>query len=186
MNYLELMTFSSTEDGGPAVDPMMFVAHKGTVAGVGPLSIRHVAGITPAMKASSASAPLVGADGTPLGITLGQWQQAAGTVTFTCQGSKLQAASTLTGLIPSATYSTFVVHTSKDGPKRFTPWGDPAGTTNNFTASATGTASPTNAVHGCSSADVIIIIWHSDGKTHGKSPGQIGVDLHTTLIARVY
>lgn len=105
---------------------------------------------------------------------------------FTCVGSTLRAASTLTGLIPSATYSTFVVHTSEDGPKRFTPWGDPAGTTNNFTASATGTASPTNTLHGCSNADVIIIIWRSDGMTHGKSPGQIGVNWHTSLIARVY
>ncbi|MFY9914719.1 MAG: hypothetical protein WAK18_08640 [Nocardioidaceae bacterium] len=136
------------------------------------------------MKAASSSTPLVGADGTPLGITLGQWQQAAGTVTFTCEGSKLLAASTLTGLIPSATYSTFVVHAQRDGPKLFTPWVDRAGTSNDFTASATGTASPTSTVHGCSSADVIII-WHSDGKTHGKSPGQIGVDWHTTLIARV-
>ena len=186
MNYLELMTFFSTVDGGPAVDPMMFVAKKGTPAGVGPLSIRHVADITPAMKATSSGTPLVGADGTPLGITLGQWQQAAGTVVFTCQGSKLQAASTLKGLIPSATYSTFVVHAQRDGPKRFTPWGDPAGTTNNFTASATGTVSATNTVQGCSNADASIIIWHSDGKTHGKSPGQIGVDWHTSLIARVY
>ena len=186
VNYLTLMVFSATVDKAAAIDPMTFVSKPGTPAGVGPLSIRHVAGVTPAMKASPPTAPLMGADGKALGITLGPWEQATGTVVFTCKGSELQAASKLKGLIPSATYSTFVVHTSKDGPKRFTPWGDPAGTTNNFTASATGTASPTNTVHGCSSADVIIIIWHSDARTHGKSPGQIGVDWHTTLIARVF
>ncbi len=35
-------------------------------------------------------------------------------------------------------------------------------------------------------ASDIIIIWHSDEMAHGKSPGQIGVDWHTSLIARVY
>jgi hypothetical protein len=79
-----------------------------------------------------------------------------------------------------------VVHTAFDGPRRFTPWGNAAGTSNDFKASAAGTARPTDSLPGCSgNADDIVIVWHSDGLTHGKSPGQIGVNWHTSLIARV-
>lgn len=186
-NYQMLMVFYAAEFSiSSVIDPMMFVAAPGTPAAVGPLLIRHVAGIAPPKRAGSPTSPLLGADGTPLGITLGQWEKAAGTVAFSCVGSKRQATSTLTGLVPSATYSTFAVHATIEGPGRFTPWGDPAGATNNVTASATGTASPTNTVDSCfGNADNIIIIWHSDGVTHGKSPGRIGVNWHTSLITRV-
>ena len=149
--------------------------------------VRHVAGVSPVKQTDSPSTRLLGADGATVAITFGQWEKAAGTVSFSCVGSKEQAKSTLTGLVPSSTYSAFAVHTSLDGPGRFTPWGDPAGTTNNFTSSATGTASPTNTLDGCvGTADDIIIIWHSDGATHGKSPGRIGVNWHTSLIATVF
>jgi hypothetical protein len=181
------MVFYSAESGTtPVIDPMTFIAAPGAAAAVGPLSVRHAAGVAPAKQAGPPTTPLLGADGTPLRITLGQWEKAQGTVAFKCVGSKRQATSTLRGLIPSATYSAFVVHAALDGRGRFTPWGDPAGTTNNFTASATGTATPTNTLDGChSSADDIIIIWHSDGVDHGRSPGKIGVNWHTSLIARV-
>jgi hypothetical protein len=181
-DYRLLMVAFALE-GGSKIDPMTFIATPGTSAAVGPLSIGHVAGISPASQASAPTSPLLGADGESLGITLGQWKKARGTVAFKCVDSKHQATSTLSGLIPSATYSVFAVHTALEGPGRFTPWGDPAGTTNNFTASPTGTATSTNTLDGCSSADDIIIIWHSDGAIHGKSPGNIGVNWHTSLIA---
>jgi hypothetical protein len=183
-NYQLLMVaFALESSPGPVIDPMTFSAAPGTPAAIGPLSVKHVAGITPARQADAPTTPLLGADGKPLGITLGQWTKAKGTVAFHCVNSKEQATSTLEGLIPSATYSAFAVHTALDGPRRFTPWGDAAGTTNNLRASTTGTATSTETTEGCSSADDIIIIWHSDGTTHGKSPGNIGVNWHTSLIA---
>jgi hypothetical protein len=186
-DYQTLMVAYAAESGAdPAIDPMTFVAAPGTAAGTGPLSVRHAVGVTPAVQTGPPATPLLGADGASLGITLGQWEKAQGTVSFDCVGSKRRATSTLTGLLPSATYSAFVVHTALDGPGRFTPWGDPAGTTNNFTSSATGTSTVTNALDGCdTNADDIVIIWHSDGMDHGSSPGRIGVDWHTSLIARV-
>lgn len=94
-----------------------------------------------------------------------------------------RATSTLAGLIPSATYSTFVVHLKVQGAGRFTPWGNAAGTTDNFTASSSGTASPANTVTGCLGADsAAVIIWHSDGQTHGSTPGTLGVTWHNSLI----
>jgi hypothetical protein len=186
-HYQLLMRFYAAESGTTAViDPMTFTAAPGTAAAVGPLSVRHVAGVAPAKQAGPPTSPLLGADGISLKITRGQWKKAQGTVAFSCVGSKGRATSTLKGLIPSGTYSAFVVHANLDGPGRFTPWGDAAGTTNNFTASATGTATPTNTRDGCfTNADDIIIIWHSDSATHGRSPGKIGVNWHTSLIARV-
>jgi hypothetical protein len=186
-DYQRLMVFYAAESGAnPPIDPMTFIAAPGAPAAVGPLSVMHAAGVAPAKQTDPPTTPLLGADGTSLGITLGQWEKAQGTVAFNCVGSKRQATSTLKGLIPSGTYSAFVVHTALDGPGRFTPWGDPAGTTNNFTASATGTATPTNSLDGCqSNADDIAIIWHSDGVDHGSSPGKIGANWHTSLIARV-
>ena len=180
-----LMVFTSAEFGtSPVSDPMTFVAAPGAPAALGSLSVRHVAGVAPAPQAGPPTSPLLGADGRSLRITLGQWERARGTVEFSCVDSKWRATSTLRGLIPSATYSAFAVHTALDGPGRFTPWGDPAGTTNNFKASPTGTATPSNTLDGClGEADNIIIIWHSDGITHGKSPGHIGVNWHTSLIA---
>ena len=182
------MVFYSAEAGlsSSPIDPMVFLPERGARAAVGPLLVSHVAGIAPASGQASPASALLGADGRKLGITLGQWDQAAGTVAFSCVGSREQATSTLTGLIPSAMYSTFVVHTAVEGPRRFTPWGDALGTNNNFYASAAGTASPSNAVDGCLGNDAAaVIIWHSDGKTHGASPGKIGANWHTALITRV-
>jgi len=94
-----------------------------------------------------------------------------------------QAISHLTGLIPGGAYSTFVVHLDVQGAGRFTPWGDAQGTTNNFTADTTGTASPTNTVPGClTSRAAVVIIWHSDGHPHGPTPGELGVSWHNSLI----
>jgi len=76
-------------------------------------------------------------------------EKAAGTVAASCTNGSEQAISHLTGLIPGGSYSTFVVHLDVQGAGRFTPWGDAQGTTNNFTADTTGTASPTNTVPGC-------------------------------------
>jgi len=88
--------------------------------------------------------------------------------------------------IPGGLYSVFVVHLNIQGSGRFTPFGDPAGTANNFTASADGTASPTTTVNGClTNQEAVVIIWHSDHQAHGASAGTIGVDWHNALITRV-
>jgi hypothetical protein len=186
-DYQTLIVAYAKESGNiPPIDPMMFIPAPGAPAALGPLSITHVAGVQPAKQDGAPTTPLLGADGMSLGVTLGQWEKAQGTVALSCVDSKRQATSTLNGLIPSATYSAFVVHGDLEGPGRFTPWGDPAGSTNNFTASATGTATATNSLDDCASnADDIIIIWHSDGVDHGSSPGEIGVNWHTSLIAPV-
>jgi len=181
------MDFFSHESKLPAVtDPQVFITAPGTAAGTGPQMIPHAADVAPTPKDGAAETPLLGADGSALNTTRGAWEKAAGTVTFTCTDGNEQATSHLTGLISAATYSTFVVHLDVQGPGRFTPWGDTAGTTNNFTADTTGAAAPTNTVPGCTTNhEAIVIIWHSDGHAHGATPGQLGVTWHNSLITPV-
>jgi len=142
-----------------------------------------VAGLAPAAGDGPAETPLRGADGSALKITLGSWKKAAGTVSFSCVDNQERATSRLTGLLSGASYSVFVVHLDVQGAGRFTPWGDAEGTTNNFTADSSGTASVTNTVPGCrTNRAAAVIIWHSDGMTHGPKPGTLGVTWHNSLI----
>jgi hypothetical protein len=148
--------------------------------------IQHAAGVTPASKTDPPATPLLGADGAPLGITLGQWENAAGSLSLTCAGGRETAVSRLSGLIPNAVYSVFVVHLAVQGAGRFTPFGDAAGTTNNFTTPAAGTATPTDTVDGClTNQEAVVVIWHSDHQSHGASGGNLGVDWHNSLITKV-
>jgi len=180
---LHMDFFSHESKLSPVIDPQVFLAAPAAPAGTGPQNINHVAGIAPAPKVGDASTPLLAADGSTLNITRGEWEKAAGTVAVSCPNGSEQAISHLTGLIPGGSYSTFVVHLDVQGAGRFTPWGDTQGSTNNFTADTTGTASPTNTVPGCfTSRAAVVIIWHSDGQPHGPTPGELGVSWHNSLI----
>lgn len=180
---LHMDFFSHESKLGTVIDPQVFVATPGSPAGTGPQAISHVAGVAPAAKNAPATTPLLAADGSPLKITLGEWEKAAGTAVFTCSGGQERAVSHLSGLVPGGSYSLFVVHLDVTGPGRFTPWGDRQGTTNNFTADPSGSASPTDTVQGClSNRAAAVVIWHSDGTPHGATPGMLGVSWHNSLI----
>jgi len=180
---LHMDFFSHESKLSTVVDPQVFQASAGAAAGPGPQGISRAAGIAPTPKDAPAATTLLGADGTALNVSLGQWEKAAGTVAFSCVAGSEQAISQLSGLIPAGSYSTFVVHLDVQGKGRFTPWGDASGSTNNFTASASGTASVSNSVSGClTSREAAVIIWHSDGRPHGAAPGVLGVTWHNSLI----
>ena len=179
------MSFFSHESGLKIViDPQVFVRKAGAARAVGPQMITHAAGLAPAPQDAPASSSLRGATGAALGITLGEWERARGSLRISCASSRSTVDSTLTGLIPHGVYSVFVVHLRIDGPGRFTPLGNAAGTNNNFVASSSGTASSRDTVSGClTRAEAVVVIWHSDAKTHGKIPGLLGVTWHNSLIA---
>ncbi|GAC1609946.1 MAG: hypothetical protein NVS3B26_14030 [Mycobacteriales bacterium] len=184
VSYLLHMDFFSRESKiSPVRDPQVFVAAPGAPAATGLQMIKHVAGVKPAPKDGPAATALLAADGTPLKITLGQWEKAAGGASVACIGGQERLASHLTGLIPSGSYSTFVVHLDVQGKGRFTPWGDAQGTTNNFTADTSGSAAPVNTLPTCLTEHVAaVIIWHSDGQPHGPNAGVLGVTWHNSLI----
>jgi len=162
----------------------MFVPSAGAPAGLSDLDVPYVPGFAQVSELGPDDTALYGADGKALGVTLGQWKQAGGTVSFACVDSKEKASSTLTGLIPNGVYGAFEVDPSLPLDSRFTPWGAADGSDNTFTASADGTASPVNTGPDCTNLPQHIgILWHSDGTSHGASSGKMGVDTHTALLA---
>src|SRR4051794_28199720 len=61
-DYQLLMDFYAAE-AGPEIDPMTFITAPGAPAAVGPLSVRHAAGVATAKQADPPTTPLLGADG---------------------------------------------------------------------------------------------------------------------------
>ncbi len=179
--------FFSQETHQPKpIDPHVFVGDTSSSAGIGPQNIRHVAGIRPAfIDQDSKNSPLLNAEGRPLDFDLGQWLAAKGRVTITVKSDgKAQISAMFQNLRPGGHYSLFENHFDQQ-PIGFTPL-DGTGATNNFVASATGTAqisviAPKVPTH----ANAVLLVFHSDGQEHGTQRGEIGVNAHHQLIARI-
>lgn len=166
------------------IDPQVFVKDATSKAAKGPQNIKHVADIRPARITSDPkSAPLYDANGHPLGLTLGAWLDATGSVTIVRTAGGAELSATFIGLVPGGYYSLFENHFDQK-PIGFTPI-DGEGKTNNFIAGEDGTAAvrfaiPTVPTH----ANAVLLVYHSDGQYHGRSRGRIGLDAHHQLIAR--
>src|SRR6266851_1032720 len=84
---------------------------------------------------------------------------------------------------PNAHYSLFENHFDQT-PVSFTPM-DGVGKTNSFVAQPDGRAKvsmtlPDFPTH----ANAVLLVYDSDGQTHGLERGRIGIDAHHQLIAR--
>jgi hypothetical protein len=185
LSYELHMDFFS--QGLPSViDPQVFVRAAGSAAGTGPQGISHAKGLAPAHKSLAANTPLFNAVGAPLHLTLGEWRAARGSVVLSCVSGRETAVSQATGLVPDGLYSVFIVHLHLQGAARFTPFGGAGGTNNSGTASPTGSLKLTDTVTPClTSAEAVLIVWHSDHASHAGSLGMIGVTSHNSLIVPV-
>lgn len=179
--------FFSQETHQPqALDPQVFIQDAAVKAGTGPQNIDHIDGYRNAVLTDPMDSPLFTAQGKPLaGFTLGSWLGARGEVRITPLKSRgAKVAVKFTGLRPRGVYSLFENHFDQK-PIGFTPL-DGKGTRNSFVAKANGTASITVTVPEMpTSANAVLLVYHSDGKTHGTSRGDIGVTAHHQLIAKV-
>jgi hypothetical protein len=178
--------FFSKETHQPkAVDPQVFVAAPGAAPGVSPQNILYAAGLRPAFVDDPPTAPLFAADGKPLGFALDSWLKARGSVIITPRspgGAHLEMS--FDGLIPNGTYSLFENHFDQK-PIGFTPL-DGAGDANSFRAQADGRADvAVDAPSMPTSANAVLLVYHSDGQTHGAERGIIGVTAHHQLIAKI-
>jgi len=176
--------FSSSTGTMPAVDPHVFVKDPTAIAGVGPQSIAHADGYRPALVQSDPLAsPLFNAHGAPLGRTLGQWLGATGSVDLETINANAQRATVrFSGLSPYGAYSVFVQPAGQDE-TAFTPL-DGAGVGNTFVADAGGSASLSVLVSPpLASGSAIVVVFHSDGLTHGLDFGAVGITSHIQLIA---
>ena len=185
-SFLTHAAFFSVETKQPnLLDPQVFVSDASSQAATGPQGIAHVAGYRPAFGVDDAAAPASNAQGKALGITLGQWFGARGSVALSpSDGGNTSAALSFSGLIPRGRYSLFENHFTSSG-VTFTPL-DGTAKTNSFTASADGSAKLTVLVPGAiTHAEAILLVYHSDGVDHGMQRGEIGMNAHHQLIMRV-
>lgn len=176
--------FSSETKQKAPLDPQVFLSAPDGPAAVGPQGIRHEAGLRPALVADKPTLPVMNAKGESLGMTLGSWLSAKGTVVLTTQANGHQKVTAIfSGLKPKGKYSLFENHFD-ESPIGFTPL-DGNGTDNNFVADAQGIAVITvYAPKSLTSENAVLLVYHSDEKLHGKERGSIGVDAHHQLIAR--
>lgn len=185
MNFVTHAAFFSAESRQPKVlDPQVFVRDAAVPAATGPQGIKRVAGVRPPLIEEEAkSSMLYTAEDKPLGFDLQTWLSASGTVTITEQGGKPHLEAEFKGLKPNAKYSLFENHFDHT-PVTFTPM-DGAGTANSFVVQSDGTGKvsmtlPDFPTH----ANAVLLIYNSEGQTHGLERGRIGIDAHHQLIAR--
>jgi hypothetical protein len=177
--------FSQATHRAPAIDPQIFIRQETLPEGTGPQNIEHVAGERPAQIDDVPELPAYDAHGRSLGFSLGRWFGATGTVVLQrldTGGERIEAA--FSNLLPFGTYSLFRIAFTPAGAV-FTPL-DGAGTSNSFTVGAEGGAKlavVTNQPLG--SGDAIVLVYHSDGLTHGDSRGDLGLTAHQQLIVRL-
>ena len=176
--------FSSETKQKSPLDPQVFVSAPNSVAAEGPQGIRHEAGLRPALISDNPTLPIMDAAGKSLNMTLGSWLSAKGTVILTNQPSGNQKVTLVfSGLKAEGRYSLFENHFDEK-PVGFTPL-DGSGTDNSFVADAKGAAvltmyAPKPLTHD----NAVLLVYHSDGKVHGKSRGSIGLDAHHQLIVK--
>lgn len=177
--------FSLESKQANLLDPQIFVADPGSLAGTGSQGIVHVAGVRPAFGVDDPDVGVVNARGLPLGFTLGQWLGARGRANLSqIADGRTAMGYVLSGLVPGGVYSFFENHFASDG-VTFTPL-DGTSEHNTFTATAQGTASGSISIPGAvTHSEGILLVYHSDRTAHGMARGQIGIDAHHQLIIRV-
>lgn len=181
---LHAVFFSNETHQAKPLDPHAFVKDASAPTAVGPQNIRHIAGFRPAFVAGPLDVEVFNAEGKSLGFSLADWFAAKGSVNIAPSGDGARIDCKFTHLRPHGVYSLFENHFDQK-PVGFTP-SDGTGRTNNFVADAKGRAaisllSPRPLTHD----NAVLLVYHSDHKSHGAQRGQIGVTAHHQIIVRV-
>ena len=126
--------------------------------------------------------------GSPLGFTLQQWLGASGIGIYSVDNENAQLDLSFNDLVPNGVYTAWCSRIKLPPMPAILdlPCGLDDGSENSFTADEKGSASfslklaplesSTEAV-----ASVIAVAYHSDGQTHGASPGDFGLNSHVQL-----
>ncbi len=185
MNFVTHAAFFSQETKQPQpIDPQVFVHDPAAAEAVGPQGIKHLTGLRPArIDEEAKTTPLFTALDKPLGFDLGAWLGASGGGVVSDDAGKITLVANFAGLRPNGRYSLFENHFDQK-PIGFTPM-DGTGLTNSFIARADGGATASMTLtHVPTHANAVLLVYHSDGETHGLERGRIGVDAHHQAIAR--
>ena len=182
---LHMTFFSAETKQAKVIDPQMFAQAPGAAAARGPQNVDHAANLAPVAAEAAPDTALYDATGKPLNITLGRWKQASGESQLTCTAGKETIRSSFKGLLATGAYQLFVAHFNVNGPGRFSPAGAADGGGDAVQPVAGGAATHSTSFSPCLTPDDgLVLIWASDGQSHGATPGAIGVTQHNQLIVR--
>ncbi len=130
--------------------------------------------------------------GLDLGMTFGEWLSAGGTGTYSCDGGTANIEIAFTGLAPDGVYTMW---NFLDAEPPTDPWqgilyplGARDGSDATFHSDGDGNATykasfqPCLEMSGTQTLTGLAAAWHPDGKTHGASPGKLGVDAFAQLM----
>jgi hypothetical protein len=176
--------FSAEMNESQVIDPHIFVQDPAVPQAVGPLGIKHAAGLRPALiEQDPKTASLYTADGKPMGMTLGEWLRGSFSISITNPGGGTRLNATFSGLKPQGHYSLFERH-SDQTPTAFTPV-DGMGISNSFIAGADGGAKLSiKLARPLPSTSTVVLIYNSDNQAHGLERGHIGFDAHHLVMTR--
>lgn len=135
--------------------------------------------------------------GASLGLSLGDWLRATGKVAYACAGGEGRIEAAFRDLVPNGTYTMWYLRAAKphidcaDCPYATLdlPIGARDGSQSMFVADARGFAVYDATFKPCLKPSddqlsaALAIAYHSDGNTHGPSPGAPGSRSHLQLLA---
>lgn len=131
--------------------------------------------------------------GADLGMTLGDWLKHSGQGTYSCEAGTGTLELSFTGLVPEGVYTLWHAFIALPPPVPFTgtldlPLGARDGSESFFTAEKDGTKNFKHSFSPCLqmsdiwTTSLIVLDYHSDGKTHGGHPGEFGFNAHAPLL----
>lgn len=130
--------------------------------------------------------------GKALDMTLGEWLEGRGKVSYTCEGGKGTVEASFENLVPEAVYTMWYFFMPKPPTKPFSgtldlPLGARDGSDSVFRTDENGSAeyevtfSPCLQLSGKHLASGLAIAYHSDGKTYAGDPGPFGKATHVQI-----
>jgi hypothetical protein len=130
--------------------------------------------------------------GAALGLTLGEWLQHTGTATYTCANGEGRLDTKFSGLIRYGVYTIWHSFTAIPATIPFSgyldlPLGARDGSTSIFVADERGRAAVSHRFKPCLQLSdswttaLLVINYHSNGKTYAGRPGKSGYNTHVPL-----
>lgn len=130
--------------------------------------------------------------GPELDMTLGEWFEAKGSGTYTCEDGEAVIVADFTGLVPNGVYTMWHWFSADPPTRPFKepydiPVGSRDGADATFTADDQGNADYERRMKPCLQLtgehlmSGLAIAWHSDGETYGPSAGEFAKNSHVQL-----
>lgn len=178
------IAFQPIEPGTTSLPAQVFVRDPAAPAVTDDRGVVNVPGVRRVRAGDAPGAELYTSDGTALQLSLSTWRKADGTIEVTTDAVESKLVMSFRRLIAFGRYSLF----RRDGvgdDARYVPL-EPSGVLSSFTADQAGAARVTVYTRApLESGAIVVLVYHSDDKNHGASPGEFGRTAHEQLIVRI-